>query len=188
MIESLIPMVVMTGMFAMIFGIVYIRSKENMSMIEKGLNPRVKDTRPRPFINLKWGLLLIGSGMGLLLAYIIDTAILPHKPGTSSSSSITIGAHHVHDKLHGHKKTIVVTDTLHNAKDTALLAAAAKDTTNDDGDDDDDHNITEIHGGNDSGNAAIYFALIAIGGGIGLVLSYSIEKKQWLDKNKDIQA
>ena len=33
MIGDLIPMVVMTGMFAMIFGIVYIRSRENMALM-----------------------------------------------------------------------------------------------------------------------------------------------------------
>ncbi len=37
--ETLVPIVIMTGMFAMIFGIVYLGSKENMSMIEKGMNP-----------------------------------------------------------------------------------------------------------------------------------------------------
>jgi len=82
MSENVVPMVVMTGMFAMIFGIVYIRSRENMSMIEKGINPRVKDVSPRPFINLKWGLLALGAGLGLLGAYFIDinlthTAVTP---------------------------------------------------------------------------------------------------------------
>ena len=36
--------------------------------------------------------------------------------------------------------------------------------------------------GND--NPAIYFALIAIGGGLGLFGSYKMEKKWW-DENKD---
>jgi hypothetical protein len=34
----------------------------------------------------------------------------------------------------------------------------------------------------DRDNPAIYFALIAIGGGIGLVSSYRVEKKELLDK------
>jgi len=39
------------------------------------------------------------------------------------------------------------------------------------------------HGGR---NVPIYFALIAIGGGLGLFGSYKIEK-QWWDENKDKQ-
>ena len=72
MIGDIIPMVIMTGMFAMIFGIVYIRSRENMALIEKGLNPRNIKATPKPFISLKYGLLMIGAGLGLISAYFID--------------------------------------------------------------------------------------------------------------------
>ncbi len=179
MIGDLIPMVVMTGMFAMIFGIVYIRSRENMAMVEKGLNPRNKDTRPRPFINLKWGLLLIGSGLGLLFAFIIDNTILKQDK-TASQASITIGRHH-----HSVGNKVIVADTSHTAKDTSLAARNAA-ATNDDSmdDDDDDHSIAEIRD-NDPKNVPIYFALIAIGGGLGLFFSYRIEKKEWVDKKMD---
>ena len=61
MIESIVPMVVMTGMFAMIFGIVYLKSRENLALIEKGMNPKQNKASPKPFLNLKWGLLLIGN-------------------------------------------------------------------------------------------------------------------------------
>ena len=178
MSENLVPMVVMTGMFAMIFGIVYIRSWENMAMIEKGLNPRTKDVRPRPFINLKWGLLLIGSGIGLLLAYIIDNTVIKHDKLNTSNARITIGGHHTAGKSH----VITIADTSHNAKDTSLAAknslTANEAAADEDGD---DHSITEIRGV-DNENPAIYFALIAIGGGLGLFFSYRIEKKEWLDK------
>ena len=182
MIGDLIPMVVMTGMFAMIFGIAYVRSKENMAMIEKGLNPRNKDVRPRPFINLKWGLLLMGSGFGLLFAYIIDNTIIKHDKSTvSHTTSITIGGHQTVEK----KKIEIVLDS-NRAKDTTLSATALakNDGTNgkdDDGDDEDEHSITHIKN-NDPENPALYFALVAIGGGLGLFFSYRIEKKEWLDK------
>ncbi len=122
----LISTIIPVTFFALIFGIVYIRNKENMALIERGLNPRQRasDYRPRPFVNLKYGLLLIGSGSGLLLAYILDSVWLGHR--------------------------VVVTNGGINSTD--------------------------------SDNPAIYFALIAIGGGIGLVISYAIEKKEWLDK------
>ncbi|HEY6975585.1 MAG TPA: DUF6249 domain-containing protein [Chitinophagaceae bacterium] len=102
------------GGMAMLFGIVYLYKRENLAMIEKGMNPKIY--RPAPYSNLKYGLLLVGSGIGLLVAYLIDMA------------------------------------------STAI-----------DGEE----------------NPSIYFALIAIFGGLGLVLSYRIEKKEVLDKNME---
>jgi len=182
MLESLIPMVVMTGMFAMIFGIVYIRSRENLAMVEKGLNPRQKDVRPRPFINLKWGLLLIGSGLGLLFAYIIDNTIIYHDKTGSHHSTITIGDHH---SSHINKVTVVA-DTNNKVKDTSLTAHSSTVTKDKDGDDDEDNGDLVIHGGGGDDSPAIYFALIAIGGGLGLFFSYRIEKKEWLDKKMTV--
>ena len=106
---------------ALLFGIRYINNKENMAMIEKGLDPKLKlERRPAPFRNLKWGLLLVGSGLGLFLAYFLDNFVL------------------------------------YNIK----------------------HGNNEF---NEGANAPIYFALIAIGGGIGLIMSYRIERKQLPD-------
>lgn len=179
MLESIVPMVIMTGMFAMIFGIVYIRSRENMAMIEKGLNPRMKDTRPRPFINLKWGLLLMGAGVGLLLAFIIDRNVMKHNPEEDKQARIVFGGH----RSMPHNKVAVISDTTHLSKDSASSANVSVAVNADEDDDDmgDEHSITEIRGSGRR-NHAIYFALIAIGGGLGLFLSYRIEKKEWLDK------
>jgi hypothetical protein len=105
------------GGFAMIFGIYYLKTRQNMAMIEKGMNPKEFANRPAPYKNLKWALLLIGAGTGLLVAYILDF--------------------YVFRNTNRH----------------------------------DDH-------------PAIYFSLIAIGGGLGLFGSYRIEK-QWWDDNKD---
>lgn len=104
-----IPILISLGLFAMIFGIVYLRNRERMAMIERGMDPRNYKAQPAPYQNLKWGLLLIGSGLGLFLAYLLDNTVF------------------------------------NNSR---------------------------------SENEAIYFALIAIFGGIGLVLSYRIEKKE----------
>jgi len=110
------------GICAMVFGIRYMQNKENMSMIEKGLDPKIKPLKPRPapFRNLKWGLLLVGAGLGLFAAYLMDNTIL-----------YRIG--HDHEEVNG-------------------------------------------------ANVSIYFAMIAIGGGLGLISSYRIEKKELLDK------
>jgi amino acid transporter len=75
--EVLVPVTMFAGGFAMIFGIVYLRTRQNLAMIEKGMNPKEFANRPAPYKNLKWALLLIGAGMGLLLAYILDFYILP---------------------------------------------------------------------------------------------------------------
>jgi hypothetical protein len=112
--EVLVPITLFAGGFAMIFGIVYLKTRENMAMIEKGMNPKRHANLPAPFGSLKLGLLLLGAGFGLLLAYIID------------------------------------------------------------------HNITSSHE-----PEPIYFALIAIGGGLGLIGSYAMEKKEW-DRNKNL--
>lgn len=72
-------MILMTlGICAVIFGIRYMRNKENLAMIEKGMDPKIKPLRPRPapFISLKWGLLLVGAGLGLFLAYLLDNTLL----------------------------------------------------------------------------------------------------------------
>jgi hypothetical protein len=67
-----------TGFFAMVFGIVYLKSRQNMAMIENGMNPKQFADRPAPYKNLKWALLLIGAGAGLFLAYMLDTYVLQH--------------------------------------------------------------------------------------------------------------
>ena len=70
--EVFIAILVPIAAMAMIFGIVYLFKKESLAMIEKGMNPRVR--RPAPYTSLKYGLLLMGSGLGLLIAYLIDVA------------------------------------------------------------------------------------------------------------------
>ncbi len=119
--EILIPIVMFAGAFAMIFGIVYLRTRQNLAMIEKGMNPKEFADRPAPYKNLKWALLLTGAGIGLFLAYLLDNFVFNYAVAT--------------------------------------------------------------HRYNDGRNAPIYFALIAIGGGLGLFGSYKIEKK-WYDDNK----
>lgn len=113
----LIPIIISVSLFAMIFGIVYLYKRERMAMIERGMDPRRYKPQSAPYQNLKWGLLLIGSGLGLFLAFLIDRL--------------------------------------------AFKADAFDD------------------------NPAIYFSLIAIFGGLGLLISYIIEKKEVHDKTEE---
>lgn len=128
--DAVVMLVMLAGGFATIFGIYYLRTRQNMAMIDKGMNPRESFNRPAPYKNLKWALLLLGSGVGLFLAYILDVHVL----------------HPLVREVNGDGRVYY---TRHN---------------------------------NDS-SPAIYFSLIAIGGGIGLLVSYYMEKKWW-DQNK----
>jgi hypothetical protein len=66
--EFLIPI----SFFAMIFGIVYIfvRRKERLAMIEKGADPSIFKKRSHSPESLKWGMLFVGIGLGILLGKI----------------------------------------------------------------------------------------------------------------------
>jgi len=116
----LVAILVPLALFAMVFGIVYLAKRERMAMIERGMDPRRYKPQSAPFQNLKWGLLLIGAGFGLFLAYILDN--------------------------------------------TAFSRMGQM---------------------NDGGNTAIYFSLIALFGGVGLLVSYLIEKRE-TEKNDRI--
>jgi hypothetical protein len=111
----LVPILVPLGAFAMVFGIIYLKTRENMAMIERGMNPKQYANSPAPYRSLKTGLLFLGAGIGLLVAYFFDKNI----------------------------------------------------------------------GGDD--NEAIYFSLIAIGGGLGLISSYAVEKKEVLRRRPDVE-
>lgn len=73
---ALFLIVMFTGFFACVFGVYYLRTRQNMAMIERNMNPKEFADRPAPYRNLKWALLLIGAGMGLFLAYLLDNYML----------------------------------------------------------------------------------------------------------------
>ena len=103
----LIPILVPLALFLLIFGIIYLRNKEKMAMIERGMDPRlqVDNAGARNYV-LTSGMLMIGGGIGLFLAFILEWSL-----------------------------------NLNSAE-------------------------------------AIYFAMIAFFGGLGLVTAYAIEKKE----------
>ena len=67
--------IISLGFFGMIFGIIYLYKRERMAMIERGMDPRRYKPQSAPYQTLKWGLLLIGAGTGLFLAYLMDRTI-----------------------------------------------------------------------------------------------------------------
>jgi hypothetical protein len=93
-VEMLVPILVPLGAFAMVFGIIYLRTRENMALIEKGINPKEYANRPAPYRSLKTGLLFVGAGIGLLLAFFIDRnsgMTIDHNPTAIYFSLIAIG-------------------------------------------------------------------------------------------------
>lgn len=82
MFES--PVLPFVALFAMVFGIVYIsvtaRHRQRMAMIEKGMDPgnlnagRTKETN----LTLKFGLLMVGVGLGILLGYALSWVMPAH--------------------------------------------------------------------------------------------------------------
>jgi hypothetical protein len=70
----MIPIVFMVGLF---ITIVYVRKFENlerMAIIEKGLDPAIFKKESNAAPTLRWSLLLIGSGIGLLMGAWLESA------------------------------------------------------------------------------------------------------------------
>jgi len=65
--------IVPISFFALVYGLVYlgIRRKERLALLEYNKDATVFQTNKVKNVTLKWGLLLIGVGIGLLLANIL---------------------------------------------------------------------------------------------------------------------
>jgi len=89
--EELIPITLFLGAFAMVFGIRYLSNKEKMAMIERGIDPGIRQIRqsaPKPFLSLKFGLLFVGLGIGILLALF---AVLQNHMEPEESTAVYLG-------------------------------------------------------------------------------------------------
>jgi hypothetical protein len=73
----LIPIFTTLGFFLLVFGIVYLRNREKMAMIERGMDPRLQIDKPgtQSYV-LTAAMLFIGCGTGLFLAFIVDEGML----------------------------------------------------------------------------------------------------------------
>ena len=88
----LVPILVPISMFTMVFGIVYLRNRERMAMIERGMDPRLNKPKSSGHntIALTWGLLLIGAGIGLFLAYVFDHTVFNNMRGSDDDGNVAI--------------------------------------------------------------------------------------------------
>jgi hypothetical protein len=71
---DLTPVLVLGVIFGSIVMLVYlnIRKKERMSLIEKGADASIFATKTESSPSLKWGIFLVGLGVGLLLGYLLE--------------------------------------------------------------------------------------------------------------------
>jgi hypothetical protein len=71
---QLTPVLVLLVIFGFIYGIVYlgVRKKERMTMLEKGADPSVFEQMKPGMAGIRYGLLLIGVAIGILLGNIIE--------------------------------------------------------------------------------------------------------------------
>jgi hypothetical protein len=83
----LVPIIVPLGAFLMVLGLRYLKSKENMSMIERGINPleHKMQREANPSVTLKNALMFIGAGLGLFLGLLLNNSIF----STSSEDTQT---------------------------------------------------------------------------------------------------
>jgi hypothetical protein len=66
------------SMFAALFGVLYVyfstRNKERLAMIEKGADASLFKHERNPLGALKWGMLLVGVGLGIVMGNVMETA------------------------------------------------------------------------------------------------------------------
>jgi hypothetical protein len=96
--EEAVAVIITVSLFITVIGIFYIRSRENMALIERGLNPR-GISQPRTFTALKIGLVAIGMGLGALLAMFIMMALPPQVEVLSDGSRYTKTPDEIHPAL-----------------------------------------------------------------------------------------
>lgn len=76
-IALVMPIIISLGAFIMVWGLKFLENKENMAMIERGMDPKAnkKQKEANPSKTLKDALLFIGAGLGLVLAVLITQAL-----------------------------------------------------------------------------------------------------------------
>lgn len=69
---TLIPIVSVISIVVMIIFIRKFTNEERMAMIEKGVEANIFNRKTNAYPNLRYGLLLVGAGIGLLMGAILD--------------------------------------------------------------------------------------------------------------------
>lgn len=75
MVALLIPIVSTVGLFTMIVFLRKFDNDEKMAMIAKGIVPPSKSININPANSLRWGLVAVGVGLGLLIGHFLETSL-----------------------------------------------------------------------------------------------------------------
>lgn len=70
----MVPIIISIGTFITLIYIRKFQNLERMSIIDKGLDPNLFKRESATAPSLRWSLLMIGAGTGLLLGYFLDRA------------------------------------------------------------------------------------------------------------------
>lgn len=67
----MVPIILSLGLFLLIFGLDYLKRRERMTLIERGIELKDGPPKDRTFQVLRISLLFIGIGTGLLLSFFL---------------------------------------------------------------------------------------------------------------------
>lgn len=175
----LVPITLFLGLFTMLIFLRKYENDERMAMIEKGMEPGNKKKTDR-FATLRFALLSIGVGIGIVLSIII-VQFIPKEPHqvtkTNSPEKLKVILNNLPVKTtsDSSSKTLVISrDTLQESEE-ALVEKKIEEEL------EDNRTITEEYTeySRDGGLVgAIYSGMILIFGGLGLLMAYRIRSKQ----------
>lgn len=87
----LIPIVSTISIVVMVIFIRKYTNDERMAMIEKGVDANLLTRKNNSYPNLRYGLLFIGAGLGLLVGSILDEARIVPEPASYFSMLFIFG-------------------------------------------------------------------------------------------------
>lgn len=76
-IIALIAFCIVIMVVSLTFVLTNLRHKERMMLLDKGQDPNLFDTPQSRKAPLKWGMLMLGVGLGFFMAFLLDNYVFP---------------------------------------------------------------------------------------------------------------
>ena len=74
--EILVPLIVFSTMFGVVYVAITARHRQRMAMIEKGIKPSEMQSTRDPYSSLKFGMVAVGVGLGLFLGKLVSVNLM----------------------------------------------------------------------------------------------------------------